>query len=145
MAMSVGGTGEEQSVMAAINTTPLVDVMLVLLIIFLITIPVINKTVKVDLPKAVNIPTQTKPENITVAVDREGNIYWNDGRLPTKDALLDHVKEAAVRVPQPEVHIRADKETKFEAVGRVLYAIQRGGIVKVGFLTEPDHGVRGSR
>ena len=145
MAMSVGGSGEEQSVMANINTTPLVDVMLVLLIIFLITIPVINKTVKVNLPKAVNIPTQTKPENITVAVDRDGNIYWNDGRLSSKDALLDHVKEAAVRVPQPELHIRADKDTKFEAVGRVLYAIQRGGIVKVGFLTEPDHGLAPSR
>jgi biopolymer transport protein ExbD len=145
MAMNVGGSGEEQSVMANINTTPLVDVMLVLLIIFLITIPVINKTVKVDLPKAVNIPTQTKPENITVAVDKEGNIYWNDRRMPNKDELLAHIKEAAVRVPQPEVHIRADRDAKFEPVGRVLYAIQRGGVVKVGFLTEPDHGVRGIR
>ena len=145
MAMNVGGSGEEQGVMANINTTPLVDVMLVLLIIFLITIPVINKTVKVDLPKAVNIPTQTKPENITVAVDKEGNIYWNDRKMPNKDELLAHSKEAAVRVPQPEVHIRADRDAKFEAVGRVLYAIQRGGVVKVGFLTEPDHGVRGFR
>jgi len=145
MAMNVGGSGEEQAVMANINTTPLVDVMLVLLIIFLITIPVINKTVKVDLPKAVNIPTQTKPENITVAVDKEGNIYWNDRKMPNKDELLAHIKEAAVRVPQPEVHIRADRDAKFEAVGRVLYAIQRGGVVKVGFLTEPDHGVRGFR
>ena len=141
MAMSVGNAGEEQSVMATINTTPLVDVMLVLLIIFLITIPVINKTVKVTLPKAANIPTQTKPENITVAVDKEGTIYWNDGRLPNKDQLLAHVKEAAVRVPQPEIHIRADKDAKFEAVGRVLYAIQRGGVVKVGFITEPDRGL----
>jgi biopolymer transport protein ExbD len=145
MAMSVGGTGEEQSVMAAINTTPLVDVMLVLLIIFLITIPVINKTVPVKLPKAVNIPTQTKPENVTIAVDKDGNIYWNDARLPSRESLLDHVKEAAVRKPQPEVHIRADKESKYEMVGRVLYAIQRGGIVKVGFITEPDHGIRGFR
>jgi biopolymer transport protein ExbD len=145
MAMNVGGSGEEQAVMANINTTPLVDVMLVLLIIFLITIPVINKTVKVNLPKAVNIPTQTKPENITVAVDKEGNIYWNDRRMPNKDELLAHIKEAAVRVPQPEVHIRADRDAKFEPVGRVLYAIQRGGVVKVGFLTEPDHGVRGIR
>jgi biopolymer transport protein ExbD len=145
MAMSVGGSGEEQSVMANINTTPLVDVMLVLLIIFLITIPVINKSVPVQLPKAVNIPTQTKPENITVAVDKEGNIYWNDSRVPNKDELLSHIKEAAVRKPQPEIHIRADKDAKFEAVGRVLYAIQRGGVVKVGFLTEPDHGVRGTR
>jgi biopolymer transport protein ExbD len=143
--MSVGSSEEEQGVMANINTTPLVDVMLVLLIIFLITIPVINKTVKVELPRAVNIPTQTKPENITVAVDREGNIYWNDKRMPNKDELLNHIKEAAVRKPQPEVHIRADRDAKFEAVGRVLYAIQRGGVVKVGFLTEPDHGVRGAR
>ena len=141
MAMQVGGSGEEQSVMSNINTTPLVDVMLVLLIIFLITIPVINKTVKVQLPKAVNIPTQTKPENITVAVDKEGNIYWNDRRMPNNNELLAHIKEAAVIKPQPEVHIRADKDSKFEAVGRVLYAIQRGGIAKVGFLTEPDHGL----
>jgi len=106
---------------------------------------VITKTVPVQLPKAVNIPTQTKPENITVAVDKEGNIYWNDRKMPNKDELLAHIKEAAVRVPQPEVHIRADRDAKFEAVGRVLYAIQRGGVVKVGFLTEPDHGVRGFR
>src|SRR5580704_1201656 len=145
MAMSVGSAGEEQGVMANINTTPLVDVMLVLLTIFLITIPVINKSVPVQLPKAVNIPTQTKPENITVAVDKDGNIYWNDSRVPNKDELLSHIKEAAVRKPQPEIHIRADKDAKFEAVGRVLYAIQRGGVVKVGFLTEPDHGVRGTR
>jgi biopolymer transport protein ExbD len=144
MAMNVGG-GEEGGAIASINTTPLVDVMLVLLIIFLITIPVITKTVPVQLPKAVNIPTQTKPENITVAVDKEGNIYWNDRKMPNKDELLAHIKEAAVRVPQPEVHIRADRDAKFEAVGRVLYAIQRGGVVKVGFLTEPDHGVRGFR
>src|ERR1700747_372911 len=108
MAMQVGGSGEEQQVMNAINTTPLVDVMLVLLIIFLITIPVINKTVKVDLPKAVNIPTQTKPENITIAVDKNGNIYWNDKGLPNRDALLAYIKEAAVRKPQPEIHIRGD-------------------------------------
>jgi biopolymer transport protein ExbD len=145
MAMNVGGSGEEQGLTSTINTTPLVDVMLVLLIIFLVTIPVINKSVPVDLPKAVNIPTQTKPENITVAVDKEGNIYWNDRKMPNKEDLLDHIKEAAVRKPQPEVHIRADKDAKFEAVGRVLYAIQRGGVVKVGFLTEPDHGVRGMR
>ncbi len=145
MAMNVGGSEEEQGVMSSINTTPLVDVMLVLLIIFLVTIPVINKSVPVDLPKAVNIPTQTKPENITVAVDKDGNIFWNDRRMPNKEELLSHIKEAAVRKPQPEVHIRADRDAKFEAVGRVLYAIQRGGVVKVGFLTEPDHGVRGMR
>ena len=140
MAMTVGqDVGEgEQEVMAAINTTPLVDVMLVLLIIFLITIPVINKQVPLKLPNAVNIPTQTKPENITIAVDRNGTIYWNNGPLADAQALLDHVKEVAVRKPQPEIHIRADREARYEAVGKVLYAIQRGGVVKVGFITEPD-------
>jgi biopolymer transport protein ExbD len=144
MSMNVG-EGASGGMMATINTTPLVDVMLVLLIIFLITIPVITKTVKVDLPKAVNIPTQTKPENITIAVDKNGNVYWNDKAMPNREVLLGYVKEAAARVPQPEIQIRADRETRYEFVGRVMYAIQRGGVVKVGFLTEPDHGVRGYR
>src|SRR2546427_11571747 len=123
MAMSVGpvGGGEEPSVMATINTTPLVDVMLVLLIIFLITIPVINKTVPVKLPKAVNIPTQTKPENITIAVDAEGTTYWNDRRGAHRDGLLNHIKEAAGKKPQPEIHNQADKDAKVEAIGRGLY------------------------
>ena len=141
MSISVGPASEEASVMASINTTPLVDVMLVLLIIFLITIPVITKTVPVALPKAVNIPTRTKPENITNAVDKEGNVYWNDKALPSRDALLAYIREAAVRKPQPEIHIRGDKDTRYEAIGHVMYAIQRGGIQKVGFLTEPDRGV----
>jgi biopolymer transport protein ExbD len=142
MSMSVGpSSGDDDAAISAINTTPLVDVMLVLLIIFLITIPVINKTVKVDLPKAVNIPTQTKPENITVAVDKEGIIYWNDKRVASRSDLLEHVKQVAVKKPQPEIHLRADKETRYEAVGRVMYAIQRGGVQKVGFLTEPDRGL----
>ena len=144
MAMSVS-SGEEGGAIASINTTPLVDVMLVLLIIFLITIPVITKTVPVTLPKAVNIPTQTKPENITIAVDKEGNIYWNDKKVSNRNELLGLVEGAAVRKPQPELHIRGDKEARYEDIGRVMYAIQRGGIVKVGFLTEPDHGVRGYR
>ena len=144
MAMSVG-SGDEGGAIASINTTPLVDVMLVLLIIFLITIPVITKTVPVQLPKAVNIPTQTKPENITIAVDKDGNVYWNDRKVTNQNELLGLIEAAAVRKPQPEIHIRGDKEARYEAIGRVMYAIQRGGIVKVGFLTEPDHGVRGYR
>jgi len=143
MAMSVGE--ESGGAIASINTTPLVDVMLVLLIIFLITIPVITKTVKVDLPKAVNIPTQTKPENISISVDRNGTVFWNDKRVADRNELLGLIEAAAVRKPQPEIHIRGDRETRYEAIGRVMYAIQRGGIVKVGFLTEPDHGVRGYR
>src|ERR1700756_315052 len=143
--MNVGAGSGEVKVMATINTTPLVDVMLVLLIIFLITIPVITKTVPVQLPKAVNIPTQTKPENITIAVDKDGNIYWNDRRVANRNELLGLVEGAAVKKPQPEIHIRGDNQARYEDIGRVMYAIQRGGIVKVGFLTEPDHGVRGYR
>ncbi len=148
MSMSMpgsGGGGGGIPVMSSINTTPLVDVMLVLLIIFLITIPVINKTVPLSLPKAVNIPTQTKPENITIAVDKAGQVYWNDKAVPNMQALLDQIKTAAVIKPQPEIHIRGDKDTRFADIGKVMYMIQRGGIVKVGFLTEPDHGVRGYR
>jgi biopolymer transport protein ExbD len=144
MAMNVGGS-EEGGAIASINTTPLVDVMLVLLIIFLITIPVITKTVPVTLPKAVNIPTQTKPENITIAVDKEGNIYWNDRKVANRNELLGLIEANAIKKPQPEIHIRGDREARYEDIGRVMYAIQRGGIVKVGFLTEPDHGVRGYR
>jgi biopolymer transport protein ExbD len=145
MSMPSGGGGGGIPVMSNINTTPLVDVMLVMLIIFLITIPVINKSVKVDLPKAVNIPTQTKPENITISVNKDGQIFWNDKSIPNMETLLDNIKTAAVKKPQPELHIRGDKDTRFEAIGRVMYMVQRGGIVKVGFLTEPDHGVRGYR
>jgi biopolymer transport protein ExbD len=146
MSMSVGTPDEEEgSVMSEINTTPLVDVMLVLLIIFLITVPVITRTVEVELPKAVNIPTQTKPENITVAVDAKGDVYWNDRQLPNRQALLDRIKQAAVIKPQPEIHIRGDSNARYEAVGRVIYTIQRGGIVKVGFIVEPDRGIRGTR
>ena len=143
MAMNVGG--DEGGAIANINTTPLVDVMLVLLIIFLITIPVITRTVPVKLPKAVNIPTQTKPENITIAVDKDGAIYWNDKKVGNRNELLGLVEGAAVRKPQPEIHIRGDKDARYEDIGRVMYAIQRGGIVKVGFLTEPDRGMAPSR
>jgi biopolymer transport protein ExbD len=141
MSMSVGPASGEQAAIATINTTPLVDVMLVLLIIFLITIPVITKTVPVQLPKAVNIPTQTKPENITIAVDSAGNIYWKNTLVPSQAALIALVKSVAVVVPQPEIQIRGDKNVRYEAIGRVMFAIQRGGIVKVGFITEPDRGI----
>jgi biopolymer transport protein ExbD len=127
--------------MSEINTTPLVDVMLVMLIIFLITIPVITQSVKVDLPKAANIPTQTKPENINIAVDKEGNVYWNTALVPTQEGLLDRLKSIAVLDPQPEVHVRGDRGTAYEHVGRVIVLVQRAGIQKVGFITEPDRGL----
>ncbi len=138
MSMNIQLEGEDQGLNSTINTTPLVDVMLVLLIIFLITVPVINKVVPVKLPDAANIATQTKPENIVIAVDAAGNIYWNNAVLANAQELLDKVKEKAVVKPQPEIHIRADRDAMFQSVGRVLYAIQRGGIVKVGFITQPD-------
>ena len=123
----------------------LVDVMLVLLIIFLITIPVITKSVPVSLPKAANIPTQTKPENISVSVDSEGKIYWNDKKVESSENLLALVVETAKKTPQPEIHIRGDGNARYEAIGKLMFAIQRGGIVKVGFLTEPDRGFRTMR
>jgi biopolymer transport protein ExbD len=140
MAMSVGQAEEEGSSIAEINTTPLVDIMLVLLIIFLITVPVIQDMKKVEIPKAVNIPTQTKPENITILVDASGQIYWNATRIEDKQVLFQRIVAEARRVPQPEFHIRGDKNARYEAVGRVIFNLQRGGIVKVGFITEPDKG-----
>ena len=146
MAMSVGSSdGDERGTMSEINTTPLVDVMLVLLIIFLITIPVITKNVPVQVPKAVNIPTQTKPENITISVTGDGDVYWGQTHLIDMHQLVELVEREAVKVPQPEIHIRADAQTDYKNVGKVIAAINRGGVIKVGFITEPDRGVRGTR
>jgi biopolymer transport protein ExbD len=139
--MSVGAPSEEEgTAISEINTTPLVDIMLVLLIIFLITVPVIQKMANVEIPKAVNIPTQTKPENITISVDASGQVYWNAGLVADKEELLRRIVAEARKTPQPEFHIRGDKAARYEAVGRVIYNLQRGGIVKVGFITEPDRG-----
>jgi biopolymer transport protein ExbD len=136
MAMSLGSAEAEEEVVSAINTTPLVDVMLVLLIIFLITIPVAIQAVPVELPKESNQPNQTKPENIVIAVNRDGEIFWGMKRIENKD-LVERLKEVAVMKPQPEVHVRGDKEARYESVGRVIFACQRAGIQKVGFITEP--------
>ena len=139
MSMSLGpsDSGEEDEVVSTINTTPLVDVMLVLLIIFLITIPVVRQSVAVELPKEVNIPTVTKPENVLLSVSREGDVYWNTAAIRDSDDLFMRLKSVAVLDPQPEVHIRGDMDARYEAVGRVVYACQRAGIVKIGFITEP--------
>ena len=138
MAITVGqGEGDTEELVAAINTTPLVDVMLVLLIIFLITIPVVTSTIPVALPKERNQPTQTKPENVVIAVSKDGDVYWNDQLVPDEQKLLDRLKAVAVMKPQPEVHIRGDEEGRYEFVGRVVFACQRAGILKVGFITEP--------
>ncbi len=143
MAMQVGpadDSGEDQF-NNAINTTPLVDVMLVLLIIFLITIPVVTQTIKLELPRERNLPLQTKPENIVIAVNRDGEIYWGLERIPDIEALVTRLKVESVKEPQPEVHIRGDQEVRYESVGRVVVACQRAGIFKVGFITEPPAGI----
>ncbi len=145
MAMQVGAAeGGDEQLNNTINTTPLVDVMLVLLIIFLITIPVVTQTIKLELPKEKNIPLQTKPENITIAVNRDGEIFWGIERIPDIEALVARLKVEAVKEPQPEVHIRGDNEVRYESVGRVVVACQRAGIFKVGFITEPP-ATAGSR
>lgn len=141
MHVSDGSSDGDEKPMSEINTTPLVDVMLVMLIIFLITVPVITQSVKVDLPKAANIPTQTKPENINIAVDKDGNVYWNTMLVPTQEAMLERIKSVAVMDPQPEIHIRGDRGTAYEHIGRVMVLCQRGGILKVGFITEPDRAL----
>jgi biopolymer transport protein ExbD len=139
MAMAVGSPDDdgEDQMNSTINTTPLVDVMLVLLIIFLITIPVVTQSIQLKLPEEKNVPTQTKPENILLAVSKDGDVYWNTRRMPDIEALLVELKKEAVKEPQPEVHIRGDQDARYESVGRLVVACQRAGIAKVGFITEP--------
>jgi biopolymer transport protein ExbD len=111
--------------------------MLVLLIIFLITIPVVIQQVPVNLPKERNVPTQTKPENIVIAINKDGDVFWNMEYMRDSKALFDKLKTVATLKPQPEVHIRADEETRYESVGRVVATAQRAAILKIGFITEP--------
>ena len=139
MAMNVGSSSsDEPEVMMEINTTPLVDVMLVLLIIFLITIPVVTTSIKVDLPKEKNLVRETKPETVIISVDVKGKIFLYDTPIKNSDDLLQRMKKFSVMKPQPEVQIRGDGKSDFESVGRVMYAVQRAGITKVGFITEPQ-------
>ncbi len=138
MGMSVGtGDGEDDAVIAAINTTPLVDVMLVLLIIFLITIPVAVNAVKVDLPKQTVQVRETKPENIILSVDAAGGIYWNELKMRDTEDLLQRLKGVSTTQKEPEVQIRGDLSARYEGVGRIVMACQRAGIVKIAFITEP--------
>ncbi len=138
MSMNVGSPdGDEDEMNSSINTTPLVDVMLVLLIIFLITIPVVTQSVQLQLPKERNLPTQTKPENILLAVSKEGDVYWNTRKMPDTETLVKELKKESIKEPQPEVHIRGDQDARYESVGRLVVACQRAGIAKVGFITEP--------
>jgi biopolymer transport protein ExbD len=141
MAIAISSAQAEDEVVSTINTTPLVDVMLVMLIIFLITIPVAIQAIPVELPKETNQPTQTKPENIVIAVNRDGEIFWGMQKVRDNQDLLNRLKDIAVQKPQPEIHVRGDHQARYESVGRVVFACQRAGILKVGFITEPP--VRG--
>lgn len=137
MGMNVGSSSGDDEVVSTINTTPLVDVMLVLLIIFLITVPVVTQSVILSLPKETNVIRVTKPENIELAVTKNGDMYWNTAYVPDTEALVARLKKIAVLNPQPEVHIRGDDKSRYESVGRVIYACQRAGIMKISFVTEP--------
>ncbi len=142
MAMSVAAPEDDTDLNTTINTTPLVDVMLVMLIIFLITIPVVIHNIKLTLPVAKNIATVTKPQNIVIAVDKDGNVYWNQEPVANGNEMIGRMENAlkaaaAKGETLPEVHIRGDQNARFEAIGRVVYDAQRAGIPKIGFITDP--------
>ena len=137
MGMSLGASDDEDEVVSTINTTPLVDVMLVLLIIFLITIPVVTHTVPVELPKERSQPRITKPENIELSVDKDGGVFWNEKRIADNNELVSKLKTVSTKNPQPEVQIRGDGNAPYEFVGKVVLACQRAGIIKLGFITQP--------
>lgn len=151
MAMSVGPSDNDEAPMADINTTPLVDVMLVLLIIFLITVPVVIQTVPLQLPKVQSTPTTTKPENVLISVNGNGEIFWGIQRMDNKQALfdkavtylraeIDRQQKAGAPIELPEVHIRGDGGTEYSNIGGVIFTMQRAGFVKVGFISEPPVG-----
>ncbi len=136
MSMNIASDNDDETI-SEINTTPLVDIMLVLLIIFLITVPVVVQSTPVQLPKERNTPTLTKPENVVLVATKEGKIFWNLKLMKDSDELLTNLKKVAVMKPQPEVHIRGDIKAQYEYVGRLVLACQRAGIQKIGFITEP--------
>jgi biopolymer transport protein ExbD len=138
MAMNLGPSEGDDELLTTINTTPLVDVMLVLLIIFLITIPVVTTSVKVELPHEVQQPRETKPDNIVLSVNAQGQAYLYDAPVRSNSDLIKQLQSFAEKTPQPEVQIRGDAKTDFEAVGRVLYAAQVAGLTKVRFVTDPQ-------
>ena len=134
--MAFGTQDEPDEVMNEINMTPLVDVMLVLLIIFIITVPVMKHAVNIDLPRASNQPMEAKPETVRLAVDGAGSYYWNESRVDDQQLVL-LLKTAASSVPQPELHIRGDKAVRYERVAQAMAAAQQAGVRKIGFITEP--------
>jgi biopolymer transport protein ExbD len=153
MSMNIGSPNEDgsEAPMTEINTTPLVDVMLVLLIIFLITVPVVIQTVPLTLPTVTNLPTTTKPENVLLSVDTNCDVYWGQTKVDTKQELLDRgvaalraeiarQEKAGGKIELPEVHIRGDKDMEYRCVGGVIFTMQRAGFLKIGFISEPAAG-----
>jgi biopolymer transport protein ExbD len=134
--MAFGTQDEIDDVMNEINMTPLVDVMLVLLIIFIITVPVMKHSVNIDLPRATSAPQDTRPETIRLSVDAQGRYFWNEQPLPEQE-LDARLQAASTRTPQPELHIRGDKDARYERVAQALASAQRSGLRKIGFITEP--------
>lgn len=134
--MAIGTQEDSDNMLGEINMIPFIDVMLVLLIIFIITVPVIKHAVNIDLPRASNEKLQDKPQNVRLAVDAEGAYFWNDA--PITDAEFEaRLAGAAAQEPQPELHIRGDKAVRYERVAQVMAAAQRAGVRKIGFITEP--------
>ena len=134
--MAFGTQDELDDVMNEINMTPLVDVMLVLLIVFIITIPVMKHAVNIDLPRATNLQQDQKPETVRLSVDASGAYYWNENRVEDA-ALPDLLKAQAAKNPQPDLHIRGDKNVRYERVAQAMAAAQQAGVKKIGFITEP--------
>ncbi|ASY43449.1 MAG: biopolymer transporter ExbD [Sphingobium sp.] len=161
MAMSVGPGGGDDKPLSDINTTPLVDVMLVLLIIFLIAVPVVVQTVELQLPKVAFEPTTTKPENVSLSVttgsDGSCAVYWNLTKVDSSDLLNRAVAKLEADIKKaggvenmtpedmPEVHIRGDINTPYRCIGGTIYTMQRAGFPKVGFISEPEPGTTTTR
>lgn len=137
MGMNFGPVQDDAPVMSSINTTPLVDVMLVLLIIFLITIPVVTTSIQVNLPKERVALRETQPGSIIISVDQQGNVFWYDARIESIAVLIEKLKVASQTKPQPQIQVRGDQRARYESVGKVLLACQQAGIAKVAFITEP--------
>ncbi|WP_119966846.1 ExbD/TolR family protein [Simplicispira lacusdiani] len=135
--MAFGTQDDADEVMNEINMTPLVDVMLVLLIIFIITVPVMKHSVNVDLPRATNQPEQVKPETLRLSVAADGSYYWN-GQTIADAELATRLQDEAAKEPQPDLHIRGDKEVRYERVAQAMAAAQRAGLRKIGFVTDPQ-------
>ncbi len=128
----------EDGTMNEINMTPLVDVMLVLLIIFIITVPVMKHAVNVDLPRASNQVQEQKPETVRLSIDAQGMYYWNEAKVE-EASLVDLLRAEAAKNPQPDLHIRGDKDVRYERVAQAMASAQQAGLRKIGFITEPKH------